>query len=486
MHTNKLLPALTALLTALLVNVASQEACASTVTLDSCRRMALRYNKTIRLSERSIEKAGYLHEAAKTGYLPTFDFGFTYVLSSQQINLLKSNAMLPTLTFDPATGTYTPNVVTGPDGKPLVDPKTGEPVFKEVAMIPKSAMSFNTHQTMGGAFTMTQPVFMGGEIRALDRIAGFSKQLAEQGRDMASQEVIYSVDEAYWLVVSLEHKKALAESFVNLMDSLQYDVNKMYEVGVATRSDTLRVRVQVNEAQITLTKVCNGLSLARMALAQICGLPIDSELQPADREFAEQPSVAPPVNLNMTDVYANRPELAMLRTGINIFEQQENVAKAGMLPKIAVIGAYSFSNPNLNNGFHRSFGGGFSIGATLVMPLWHWGRNYNKLRAARAATAEQRLALEDACEKVQLQVSQARYRYEEAYKTYNMTENNMKSADENLRQAQLGFREGVSTVNDVLAAHTAWLEANSEKIDAQIGIQLCNVYLKKVLGTLKY
>ena len=48
------------------------------------------------------------------------------------------------------------------------------------------------------------------------------------------------------------------------------------------------------------------------------------------------------------------------------------------------------------------------------------------------------------------------------------------------------FREGVSTVNDVLAAHTAWLEANSEKIDAQIGIQLCNVYLKKVLGTLKY
>ena len=70
--------------------------------------------------------------------------------------------------------------------------------------------------------------------------------------------------------------------------------------------------------------------------------------------------MAPPVNVNMTDVYANRPELAMLRTGINIFEQQENVAKAGMLPKIAVIGAYSFSNPNLNNGFHRSFGGGFS------------------------------------------------------------------------------------------------------------------------------
>ena len=176
----------------------------------------------------------------------------------------------------------------------------------------------------------------------------------------------------------------------------------------------------------------------------------------------------------------------MLRTGVRIFEEKENVARAGILPKIAIVGAYTLSNPNLNNGFHRSFGGGFTIGATLAMPLWNWGSGYNRLRAARAETAAQRLALEDACEKVELQVSQARFRYQEAYKTYAMTESNMRSADENLRQATLSFREGVGTINDVLAAHTAWLQAHSEKIDAEIGIQLCNVYLSKVLGTLKY
>ena len=38
----------------------------------------------------------------------------------------------------------------------------------------------------------------------------------------------------------------------------------------------------------------------------------------------------------------------------------------------------------------------------------------------------------------------------------------------------------------VLAAQTAWLKANSEKIDAEIDVQLCNVYLSKVLGTMKY
>lgn len=457
-----------------------------TVTLDSCRQMALRYNKKIKVTTSNIEQAGYLHDAAKSAYLPSLDFGFTYMLSSQQVNLLKNNAMLPTMTFDPQTQTYKPNVLIGPDGKPVIDPKTGNPVFTEVAMIPKEAMSYNTHQLMGGAFTLTQPVYMGGEIRAMDRITGYAKELAQHEHDLASQNVVYAVDEAYWLVVSLTHKKALAQGYLNLMDTLMYDVTKMYEAGVATRSDTLRVRVQVNEAQIALTKVDNGLSLSRMALAQICGLPIDTHLVPADKGISVQPDVAPPVNYNISEVYASRPELAALRTGVNIFKEKENVARAGMLPKVALVGAYSFSNPNVNNGFHRSFGGGFSIGATVMVPLWHWGGNYNKLRAARAQTTAQKLLLEDASEQVELQVNQAKYRYDEAYKTYSMTETNMASADENLRQAQLSFREGISTINDVLAAHTAWISAHSEKIDAEIGIQLCNVYLSKVLGRMKY
>ena len=145
---------------------------------------------------------------------------------------------------------------------------------------------------------------------------------------------------------------------------------------------------------------------------------------------------------------------------------------------------YSFSNPNVNHGFEKKFGGGFSVGATVTIPLWHWGRDYNHYRATKANTNAQRLLLEDMEEKVQLQVTQARYSYNEAYKTYEMTMANMSSAEENLRSAQIGYKEGVLTTDDVIAAQTAWLAANSEKIDAQIGIRLCNVYLSKVLGTL--
>ena len=121
----------------------------------------------------------------------------------------------------------------------------------------------------------------------------------------------------------------------------------------------------------------------------------------------------------------------------------------------------------------------------MTIPLWHWGGNYHHYKATKAATNSQRLALEDLEEKVQLQVKQAKFSYEEAYKTYDMTLSNLTSAQANLDDATYGFH-GVITIDDVIGAQTAWLKANSEKIDAEIGIRLCEVYLSKVLGNMRY
>ena len=155
-----------------------------------------------------------------------------------------------------------------------------------------------------------------------------------------------------------------------------------------------------------------------------------------------------------------------------------------MLPTLALVGAYSFSNPNVFDGFKNRFAGAFSVGAMLKVPLWHWGGNYNKLRAAKAETEALKMELENAREMIDLQVSQAGFKADEAVKTCRMTASNLAEADENLRCASLGFKDGVMTVDDVMEAQTGWLKAHSEDIDARIDLYLCDVYLSKVLGTL--
>lgn len=303
--------------------------------------------------------------------------------------------------------------------------------------------------------------------------------------DSQAEDVIYAVDAAYWQVVSLKAKHELAKSYVNLLDTLDHNVGLMLKEGVATKADKLSVDVKLNSAKVDLLKVENGLSLSRMALAQVCGLPVNTvfPLEDEDKEDV-LPEQMPAHEYNMEDVYATRPDLRALKYGIDIAGQQKNVARSAMLPNVALIGSYSFSNPNMFNGFKKKFDGAFSVGAMVTIPLWHWGGNYNKYRAAKADEAIMRMKLSDAEDLVDLQVSQASYRSEESVKTYLTTRSNLESANENLRTATLGFREGVATTDNVMEAQTAWLKANSECIDAMIDVKMCEAYLLKALGLL--
>ena len=334
---------------------------------------------------------------------------------------------------------------------------------------------------------LTQPIYMGGKIVAMNAITKAAENAARELHISEAENVIYAVDAAYWMVVSLKAKQKLARSYVNLLDSLSHDVHMMLDQGVATQSDVLSVDVKLNSAQVDLVKVDNGLTLSRMALAQVCGLPVNAQFTLADEDnqvAIPEAGVEPAGGYDMEQVYQNRPDLRALEQGIEVAKQQKRVALSSMLPTVALVGAYEFSNPNMYDGFKKSFKGAFSVGAMVSIPLWHWGGDYNKYRAAESDEVVRRLQLEDARELVSLQVSQASYKTEEAYKTYRMTMTNLAKADENLRTAELAFREAVATTDNVMEAQTAWLKAHSEQIDAMIEVQLCQTYLSKALGTL--
>lgn len=454
-------------------------------TLEQCRSLALANNKQLMIARQSMDKAHYQNKEAFAAYLPALDFAGGYMYNQKELSIFSKDQLLPIKTFNPVTNSYDFNLVTNPaTGQPIKTPD-GQYIPSQVALIPKESMTYDIHNVFFGAVTLTQPVYMGGKIVAMNRLTKYAEELAQQMHLSEAENVVYAVDAAYWQVVSLKNKRDLAVAYVNLLDSLDRNVRLMEQQGVATKSDRLSVDVKLNSAQVDLTKVENGLTLSRMALAQVCGLPINAGMCVVDEEVRAGIVEAP--GLSATDIdsaYVRRHDLRALSLGIDIAGQQKKVALSSMLPNVALMGTYSFSNPNMFNGFEKRFSGAFSVGVMVKIPLWHWGGDYAKYRAAAVDETVMRLRLDDAREMVNLQVSQASYKAQEAYKTYHTTLTNLESADENLRTATVGFREGVVTSDDVMAAQTAWLKANSENIDAMIDVRLSNTYLSKVLGTM--
>lgn len=457
------------------------------LNLDSCRALALTNNKELRIGQKKINAAHYQRKAAFTNYLPKIDVMGTYMHTQKEISLLSDDQKQSISHIGTSTSAALKEMAANnpilSTLLPALQPLEGGLNSMGQGLV--DALRTDTRNLYAGTATLTQPLFMGGKIIAYNKITKYAEQLARSQHATGMQEVILNTDQAYWQVISLTNKKKLAESFLKLVQKLDEDVDKMVAEGVATKADGLSVKVKVNEAEMTLTQVDNGLSLSKMLLCQLCGLPLDTDLQLADQDMENLALPATYTESNIDLALANREELKSLELASKIYQQKVNVARSEFLPTVGLTANYLVSNPSLLNGFENKFRGMWGIGVVVKIPVFHWGEGIYKVKAAKAEANIARYQLEDVKEKVELQVTQSSYKVNEAAKKLAMAEKNMEKAEENLRYATLGFKEGVIPTSNVLEAQTAWLSAQSGKIDAQIDLKMSEIYLNKSMGTLK-
>ena len=478
------------------------------LSLDSCRAMALRNNKQVGISKVKQDVAMNVRKSARTKYLPHVSALGTYQFTSRQVELL-SDDQKSTLNN---LGTKTAgdlqsglNAITSSEpmqniasvlgalglNLDVLHQMTGQGLQNMAARLNGlgenlvDALDTDTRHLFAGTVMLVQPVYLGGSLIAINKMADINEDMQRNSAEAIRQSTIYSTDKAYWLVVSLRHKQKLAESYLELLKKLNSDVHKMIDEGVATRSDGLSVDVKLNEAEMTLMKVTNGLVLSKMLLCQTIGLPVNEEITLVEENAENIAVVDVSPRPNIEAAVENRPELKMLENGVQLTRQLTNVLKAGNLPMVALTGGYVVSNPNVLNGFQRKFGGFWNVGVLVRVPIWNWGDVMYKVRASKGATSIANLELLEAREKIELQVNQNTFRVNEANKTLTMAQSNIARAEENLRTATLGFQEGVITPTTVMEAQTAWLQAQSQKIDAEIDVKLSQVDLQKSLGTLQ-
>ena len=465
------------------------------LSLDSCRAMALRNNKQMSVQRVKQEVAKNIRKAARTKYLPHVSAVGGYLYTSKEISLLSDDNKEALSNL----GTNTVNQMqTGlSTAMPVLSTLFGgtAPVMammngmagrlNQAGQGLVNELSTDTRHMFGGAIMVTQPIFMGGAIIAMNKMADLGEDLAANSADARRQETLYQIDQAYWQVVSLRHKQKLAEGFLDLVKKLDSDVQKMIREGVATRSEGLSVSVKVNEAEMAVMKVNDGLTLSKMLLCQLCGLPVNEQVTLADEETEQIAAVEPSEDFQKGDYLEYRPELKMLQNVVDISHQTTNLLKAGNLPQVLLVGGYSATNPNVYNGFQRKLSGAWNIAVMMRVPIWNWGDVAYKVRAAKGATTIATLELEEAREKMELQVSQSNFRVNEANKKLQMAKASQQKAEENLRTANLGFQEGVISSTTVMEAQTAWLQAQSQRIDAEIDVKLSRVNLQKSLGTLR-
>ena len=471
------------------------------LTLDECRQMAVENNNSLKTAQQKIKVAGYDRNIALANYFPKITATGTYMYTSRDWKLIDddkaaeiqnagttlqndvTNKMMQIMSDKDVMTKY----MTDAAFKKLIDGLQTTDIATPINAIGQhitDALTLDMHNLCGAVVSVQQPVFMGGKIVASNQMAKYAEELAKSQYDAEHAQVLADIEQAYWQIVSIAAKKNLAENYADLLRQMGKDVDALVAEGFATPSDALTIKVKMNEAEMLYTKATNGLALAKMLLCKECGLPLDSEITLADETLDAIPVPQMSPVISDEEVYAARPEIKSLDLAKKIYDKKVAVVRADGLPTVAVMANYAVTNPNVFNGFQNKFGGFFSAGVLVNVPIFHGTEAIQKTRKAKAEAALTQYRLDDAKEMISLQVAQLRQQEGEALEKLTMAESNLENAEENLRVATAGWNEGMIASNVVLQAQTAWLQAHSEYIETGVELQMCAVNLAKAEGRL--
>lgn len=476
------------------------------LTLEECRELAVKNDRSLEQARINIDLAHYDRAIARANFYPNVSATGSYLYNSLDLNLIsdeqaaklrgagntlqeglsqKIGMLQLAIQANPALAM---EYMQSPMWRTVLGALSQTDISQAVNAIGGSIDDLlhpDVHNVGLIGVSLRQPVFAGGKIIAANRIADLAEELSGNQYESRYQQTIVDVDRAYWQIVSIAAKKKLAENYADFLGTMEHDADILVQEGVYTASDRLAIKVKANEAAMMLTQATNGLALARMLLCKMIGLPLDSEITLADEQAQRIPAVGEHTVKNIDEIICSRPELKSLDGAVKIYGQKVKLARADMMPQIALTANYMLTNPNLQNGFQKRFGGFWTAGVVVRVPIFHGMEALKKTQKAKAEARLYNLKYEDAVSLVRLEVSQLYAKREEAVSRLEMATSNLDCAEENLRTAMLGFSEGVVESGVTLAAQSAWLKAHSECIDAGVELQMIEINLDRAEGNIR-
>ncbi len=472
------------------------------LTLDECKQLALENNNDLKTARQKMKMAGYDTKIAASYFYPKIQALGAYVWNDKDIHLVpEKGQQILTHGGDEVQKAYNAKLQEIMQNPDIIEFIKTNPEFQDfftklsqldlaspinaIGSSINNLLTFDIQNIYAGAISLEQPVFTGGKIIASHKMAKYAQELSEVQYEQAVEELVVDIEQAYWQIISVSCKKQLAESYSELLHRMIADTENLMDAGFATESDILTVKVKANEADLLLTKASNGLVLSKMLLCQKCGLPLESGIVLADESLDYVPVPQIPEYVSIEDAFSARTEIRSLNLANQIYDKKVVIARADMMPAVALTANYLMTRPSLANGFDSNkFGNRFAAGVVLKIPIFHGTEALQRTRKAKAEAELYRIKLNDAKEKINLQIVQCRKLQQESVEKLAMVQSNVDVAEENLRKANEGYTEGVTSSTTVLAASTAWLKAHSELIDTGVEVQMSAVNLAKAEGRL--
>ncbi|HJR41849.1 MAG TPA: TolC family protein [Gemmatimonadaceae bacterium] len=246
--------------------------------------------------------------------------------------------------------------------------------------------------------------------------------------------------------------------------------------GEAIASDSLQLLLEVNRARVGVLSSDSALTASRLTLGRVAGLSGPAEASPIDS--ARLPELPMTLDEAAAEMRLRGPEITAARAAERRADAVVMAERELYLPEVSVgatVGNYD--SELFPDALNRS-----QLAVTVSLPIWNAGQRELTVARARAERNVARAERQDQERAAGERVAQAYHGYGTARAGIELAQIGVTVSTENYRVQRARYREGATTILDLLEAQVSLTESEAELVQARYRTRLALSQLEALLG----
>jgi outer membrane protein TolC len=333
--------------------------------------------------------------------------------------------------------------------------------------------------------SLTQALFDQSVFTGL-KAAKTTREFYQINDQLTEEQVIENVANNYFQVYVLRQKLILAESNLTNTNKVRDIVKGQFDNGLAKRIDLDRMNVNLSNINTQKQQIINAVQLQENALKFYMGMPMETQISIPQSQFEVTPSA-----FTETPNIANRSEYLLIKKQEELLILQKKSIIAGYFPTLSLSASYNYigQGPQMPWFAKPSDGVYWSdfaaIGLNLRIPIFTGFGTRAKVRQADVALRTIEEDIKDTSLALDLDFKNATTQIENSLITLQNQKDNMKLADEILKNINNNYLQGLASLTDLLDAENASTQAQNNYTAAILDYKLAEIKLIKSKGLLK-
>ncbi len=333
-----------------------------------------------------------------------------------------------------------------------------------------------------GNISLVQPLFapnIGPGIRA----AKIYSAITDQEQAQLQSSVITSVKKLYLeALITHEQLRLVQQSIIRNQQALK-DSRSLLAQGRASRVDTLRAYVTIENLRPEIIRLSNGVETAKTLLKVTIGIPQSEAVELLDSLTYDGTLPVLANEAALAEALQSRPEVSRLELTQKLSGEQIKTESSAYLPKLSAIG--QVQTQSQANDFR--FGNylwpvSAYIGLQLSAPIFSGFRTAARVQQARITKLQSEKQLENVKELIRAEVKVALSKVEEARWRIEAQTQTVSTAELSYRITSDRWKQGISSRLELADAELSLTSAKSNYLQSVYDYLNASVELDKALG----